>query len=68
MSRNQKKQLDRRPASALSRAPSGPRESSGAGRASEFKPDYTYVIKDLKRIAVLAGAIIAGLIVLSFFL
>ena len=62
MSSNRKKQLDRRAASAVPRAP------SGIGRASEFKPDYTYVLKDLRRIAILAGLIIAGLIVLSIFL
>ena len=34
----------------------------------EFKPDYSFVIKDLKRIGLLAGGLILGLIVLSFFL
>jgi hypothetical protein len=62
VSSNRKKQLDRRAASAVPRAP------SSVGRASEFKPDYTYVLKDLRRIAILAGLIIAGLIVLSIFL
>lgn len=33
-----------------------------------FNPDYSYVFKDLRRIAVLAGGLIALLIVLSFFL
>ena len=33
-----------------------------------FNPDYTYVIKDLKRIGVLAGSFIALFIILSFFL
>jgi hypothetical protein len=63
--KNLKKRQDRRTASTPA---AGPRESVSVGRAGEFKPDYTYVIKDLKRIALLAGAIIAGLIVLSFFL
>lgn len=35
---------------------------------TEFAPDYTRVISDLKRIAVLAGSFFAILIVLSFFL
>ncbi len=35
---------------------------------SGFNPDYSYVFKDLRRIAVLAGGLIALLIVLSFFL
>jgi hypothetical protein len=34
----------------------------------EFNPDYSYVKRDLKRIAVLAGSIFAVLIVLSFFI
>lgn len=34
----------------------------------DFNPDYTYVLKDLKRIGFLAGTFIALLIVLSFFL
>lgn len=34
----------------------------------EFKPDYSYVIKDLKRIGVLAGSFFALLIVLAIFL
>ncbi len=32
----------------------------------EFNPDYSYVIKDLKRIGTLAGIFIAVLIILSF--
>jgi hypothetical protein len=34
----------------------------------EFNPDYTYVIKDLKRIGTLAGIFFAILIALSFIL
>lgn len=34
----------------------------------EFNPDYSYVIKDLRRIGTLAGTFVAILIVLSFFL
>lgn len=33
-----------------------------------FNPDYTYVIKDLRRIGVLAGSFITILIILSFIL
>ncbi|TLN09788.1 hypothetical protein FDZ74_11450 [bacterium] len=35
---------------------------------TEFNPDYTPVIKDLKRIGILAGSFITLLVVLSFFL
>ncbi len=34
----------------------------------EFNPDYTAVVKDLKRIGTLAGTFFVILIVLSFFL
>jgi hypothetical protein len=43
----------------------------GVGRQSvslEFNPDYTYVIKDLKRIGILAGSFFVILVVLSFIL
>ncbi|MGW8250406.1 MAG: hypothetical protein ACWGO1_07165 [Anaerolineales bacterium] len=33
-----------------------------------FNPDYSYVIKDLKRIGLLAGTFFAILIILSFIL
>ncbi len=33
---------------------------------TEFNPDYSYVIKDLKRIGILAGSFLAVLIILSF--
>jgi hypothetical protein len=36
--------------------------------SKDFQPDYSYVIKDLKRIGILAGSFVAILIVLSFFL
>ena len=35
---------------------------------TEFNPDYTYVKRDLRRIATLAGFFIGVLIVLSFIL
>lgn len=36
--------------------------------SAEFNPDYTYVIKDLKRIGILAGSFLGVLIILSFFI
>jgi hypothetical protein len=41
---------------------------SGRPFEREFNPDYTPVIKDLKRIGTLAGTFFILLIVLSFFL
>ncbi len=47
--------------------------SGGAGSrrfmpVPEFKPDYTYIKKDLKRIGIIAGSFFGILIILSFFL
>ncbi len=44
--------------------------SSSAPRGGDrgFNPDYSYVIKDLKRIGLLAGIFFAVLIILSFIL
>jgi hypothetical protein len=36
--------------------------------STEFKPDYTYIKQDLKRIAILAVAFIVILVAFSFFL
>jgi hypothetical protein len=33
-----------------------------------FNPDYSYVIKDLRRIGLLAGTFISILVILTFFL
>ena len=33
-----------------------------------FNPDYSYVVKDLRRIGLLAGTFISILVILSFFL
>ena len=34
----------------------------------EFAPDYSYIVKDLKRIGAMAGTFFAILIILSFFI
>lgn len=61
------------PANVAVQQPSTPAVSGvvrANGRRSlaseEFKPDYSYIIKDLKRIGTLAGAFFALLIILSF--
>ncbi len=55
-------------AEAASSSASTPRSSFSrrTTTASEFNPDYSYVIKDLKRIGLLAGTFFVILIVLSF--
>jgi len=37
-------------------------------KSSDFNPDYSYVIKDLKRIGLLAGVFFSILVALTFFL
>ncbi len=37
-------------------------------RGGEFKPDYAYVKRDLRRIGLLAGSFFVILVVLSFYL
>ena len=55
------------PSTAMTGAARRPEGGTGLG-GGEFKPDYSFVIKDLKRIGLLAGSLILGLIILSFFL
>ena len=42
--------------------------SSQRAKSDEFNPDYSDVIKDLKRIGILASVFFAVLVGLSFFL
>jgi hypothetical protein len=42
--------------------------SSARSADKEFNPDYSYVVKDLKRIGTLAAIFFSVLIILSFFL
>lgn len=41
---------------------------SGIRRSTEFNPDYSDTIKDLKRIGTLAGTFVTILVILSLFL
>lgn len=41
---------------------------SAPNSAPGFDPDYSYVVKDLRRIGLLAGGFITLLVVLAFFL
>jgi hypothetical protein len=63
------RKTQRRPSSAAAIAGQARRPEVGTSLGGgEFKPDYSYVIKDLKRIGLLAGSLILGLIVLSLFM
>lgn len=66
-SRRQRKA--RRATAAVSPEPTVEQTSTASrGGDKGFNPDYSYVIKDLKRIGLLAGIFFAVLIVLSFIL
>jgi len=63
---------DRRPARRVTttavQSGETPMGKTTVGAQKEFNPDYSYVIKDLKRIGALAGTFFAVLIALSFIL
>lgn len=65
MSKKTKRQL-RRETVGVSSAPLSTPISGNGVKTSEFNPDYSYILKDLRRIAMLAGSITLVLIVLSF--
>jgi hypothetical protein len=52
------------PSQATSTAPT----SNRPALSSEFNPDYSQTIQDLKKIGILAASFISILVVLSFFL
>ena len=66
MAKKSKRQYRRSTLSEAQLAESSPGRIRFSDR--EFKPDYSYVMKDLKRIGILAGSFFVVLIVLSFFL
>lgn len=58
-----------RPAEMAAKTPELKRSEAGSSFGKgEFKPDYTHVVKDLRRIGLLAGSLFLALVVLSFFL
>lgn len=67
MSKKQKRQVS---SGSVNAAPAAERvvASRITTSSNEFNPDYSPVIRDLKRIGILAGSFIALLVVLSFFL
>jgi hypothetical protein len=68
MSKKTKRQV-RRTAPNASATPTNLVLNNGSrGFDRDFNPDYSYVVKDLRRIGTLAGSFFVILIVLSFFL
>lgn len=72
MAKKQKRQANRPAAAPTAATPAAPAQQPAARPAylstSEFNPDYSYVKKDLRRIATLAVSFLGVLIALSFFL
>ncbi len=68
MSKKKKRKVSKAPAAKS--APSISRKNIRLGKSAvqTFDPDYSYVIKDLKRIGVLAASFIIVLVILSFIL
>ena len=64
MSRKKKRQARR---STTSQGETG-RSITAQTSQEGFNPDYTYVIKDLRRIGALAGTFLLVLVILAFFL
>lgn len=64
MSRKKKRQVHR---STTSQGKTG-RSATAQTSSEDFNPDYTYVIKDLRRIGTLAGTFLLVLVILAFFL
>lgn len=70
MSRKKRRKKPNIPEVTLRRyGPGGSSEATArVERDDDFNPDYSPIVKDLKRIAVLAVSLISVLVVLSFFL
>ncbi len=66
MAKKYKRQVSNRSAETSQETRSAQKTSRTS--VTEFNPNYDYVIKDLKRIGILAGSFFVILIVLSFFL
>lgn len=66
MSKKRKRQNRSEAVPASRLAP--PEGAPGRLLREEFKPDYSYVVKDLRRIGALAGGFLLILVMLSFFL
>jgi hypothetical protein len=68
MSRKKKRQVRVETAAARNQPAPATGQFQFRSLREEFNPDYSYVIKDLRRIGALAGSFVIILVVLSFFL
>ena len=62
MAKKSSRQISRAAVSAATES------AASSSRTPAFNPDYSYVAKDLRRIALLAGTFVSILVILSFFL
>ncbi len=65
MAKKTKRQIRREVSPAPEKSTADPLVGS---RPTGFNPDYHFVIRDIRRVGILAGSFIVILIVLSFFL
>ena len=65
MAKKNKRQVRRESFTTAGKSTTDPLAS---GRPSGFNPDYTFVLRDVRRVAILAASFIAALVVLSFIL
>ena len=65
MAKKSKRQVRRAPAPVVEKPMSDPLVGN---RPTGFNPDYHFVIRDVRRVGILAGTFIIILITLSFFL
>jgi hypothetical protein len=73
MSKKYKRQVRKEAAGGTQPRPAastaiGTSSRSQSASQTTFNPDYSYVVKDLRRIGLLAGTFISILVILSFFL
>ena len=72
MSKRRKKVIRRdpplRPVVRPEATPPTPSPTAPAAGPRGFDPDYSYIVKDLRRIGILAAGFITILVILSFFL
>jgi hypothetical protein len=73
MSKKYKRQVRKATATGAENRPAASTPTATASRSQStnqpaFNPDYSYVVKDLRRIGLLAGTFISILVILTFFL
>lgn len=68
MTKKSKRQARKASPTPAQKAPAPTPESAARSPIQDFNPDYTHIIRDLKRIGILAGSFILLLVVLSFVL